>query len=222
MRYMKKSTTTENRHARRAVSTAMLVACLLAGTEAGAQDNHRGGYIGLNLGLAGSSRLDSAVSAVSNPTRCDRLLYDDPALAPSSDPACTDTTPRQLSSNGFSPGPGFTGGFSAGYAFGGPRIEFEYRARTQGGDVSPLIESTSQPGRGQQSPGMEPGVAPDGVDLLLGGDTRTEVPLLNGRDSARVNGCSGPDQTPTAARLLPARFNPGNSLPRSAPEPRRR
>ena len=143
MPYARISIPNESRRSRRAVSVAALIACLLAGTEAGAQDSRRGGYVGLNLGLADSSRLDSAVSAVSNPTRCDRLLYDDPALAPSGDPACTDTTPRQLSSNGFSPGPGFTGGFSAGYAFGGPRIEFEYRARTQGGDVSPLIESTA-------------------------------------------------------------------------------
>ena len=142
MGYMRNTPPTPNRHARRAVSASMLIACLLAVTAAYAQDDRRGGYLGLNLGLSGSSRLDSAVSAVTTPTRCDRLLYDDPALAPS-DPACMDTTPRQLSSNGFSPGMGFTGGFSAGYAFGGPRIEFEYRARSQGGDVSPLIEAAS-------------------------------------------------------------------------------
>lgn len=143
MAYIRNTTPTLNDHARRSVSAAMVVACLLAATAAHAQDDRRGGYVGLNLGLAGSSRLDSAVSAVTTPTRCDRLLYDDPALAPSGDPACTDTTPRQLSSNGFSPGLGFTGGFSAGYAFGRPRIEFEYRARSQGGDGSPLIEAAS-------------------------------------------------------------------------------
>ena len=143
MGHLRNTTPSPGRHAGHAVSAAMLVACLLAGTAAHAQGDRSGGYLGLNLGLTGSSRLDSAVSAVSNPTRCDRLLYDDPALAPSGDPACMDTTPRQLSSNGFSPGPGFTGGFSAGYALGRPRIEFEYRARTQGGDVSPLIEAAS-------------------------------------------------------------------------------
>ena len=143
MRYARNSTPVEHHRRRRALPTAVLIACLFAWTAANAQGDRRGGYVGLNLGLSGSSRLDSAVSAVSNPTRCDRLLYDDPALAPSGDPACTDTTPRQLSSNGFSPGLGFTGGFSAGYAFGRPRIEFQYRARTQGGDVSPLIEAAS-------------------------------------------------------------------------------
>lgn len=143
MRNMRNSTSAKNRCCLHAFSAAMLIACLLAGTAAGAQDNHRGPYVGLNLGLTSSARLDSALSAVTNPTKCDRLLYDDPALAPNSAPECTDTTRRQLSSNGFSPGPGFTGGLSAGYAFGRPRIEFEYRARTQGGDVSPLIESTT-------------------------------------------------------------------------------
>ena len=143
MCYTRNSTSAENGWSRRAVSAAMLVGWLLAATAGGAQDSHRGAYVGLNLGLTSSARLDSSLSAVTNPTKCDRLLYDDPALAPSSAPECTDTTLRQLSSNGFSPGPGFTGGLSAGYAFGRPRIEFEYRARTQGGDVSPLIESTT-------------------------------------------------------------------------------
>lgn len=143
MRYRRNSTPTENGQARSALSAAALIACLLASSAARAQENNRGGYIGLNLGPAGSARLDSSVSAVTTPTKCDRLLYDDPALAPSGAPECTDTAPRQLSSNGFSPGLGFTGGFSAGYAFGRPRIEFEYRARTHGGDVSPLIDSAT-------------------------------------------------------------------------------
>ena len=143
MRYTRNSTSVEHRRRRCAVSTAVLVTCLLAATAAGAQDNHRGAYVGLNLGLTSSARLDSSLSAVSNPTKCDRLLYDDPALVPSSAPECTDTSLRQLSSNGFSPGPGFTGGFSAGYSLGRQRIEFEYRARTQGGDVSPLIEAAT-------------------------------------------------------------------------------
>ena len=143
MRYMRHSTPPENGHARRAVAAAALIACLLGGTAARAQESRRGGYVGLNLGLAGSARLDSSVSAVTTPTKCDRLLYDDPALAPSGAPECMEMTPRELSSNGFSPGLGFTGGLSAGYVFGGPRIELEYRARTHGGNLSPLIESTT-------------------------------------------------------------------------------
>ena len=132
-----------HRNAHAAGGAAALVACLLAAGAAHAQDSRRGPYVGVNVGLAGSGRLDSALAAVTNPTRCDRLLYADPALAPSGAPACMDTTPRALSSNGFSPAPGFTGGLSAGYAFDGLRVEVEYRARTQGGHVSPFIESTT-------------------------------------------------------------------------------
>ena len=133
---------TGNRHAHRTVAVAAMLTYLFVGT-ASAQESRRGVYVGLNVGLTNSARLDSSVSAVTNPTKCDKLLYASPALAPSSDPECMDTTPRALSSNGFSPGYGFTGGLSVGYAFDGLRIEAEYRARTHGGDVSPIIESTT-------------------------------------------------------------------------------
>lgn len=132
-----------NRNAHAAGSAAALIACLFAAGAAHAQESRRGAYVGVNVGVAASGRLDSALAAVANPTKCDRLLYADPALAPSGAPECTDMTPRALSSNGFSPTAGFTGGLSAGYAFNGLRVEVEYRARTQGGDVSPLVESTT-------------------------------------------------------------------------------
>ena len=133
---------TGNRHVYRAVAAALMM-CLLAGGVARAQESQRGAYVGLSVGLASSARLDSSVSAVTNPSKCDRLLYADPALAPSGAPECMDMTPRALSSNGFSPSLGLTGGLSTGYAFGRLRIELEYRGRTHGGDVSPIIESST-------------------------------------------------------------------------------
>ena len=133
---------TGNRHAHRTVAVAALLTYLFIGT-ARSQESRRGVYVGLNIGLTSSARLDSSVSAVTNPTKCDKLLYANPALAPSGAPECMDTTPRALSSNGFSPGSGFTGSLSVGYAFDGLRTELEYRARTHGGDVSSLIESTT-------------------------------------------------------------------------------
>ena len=45
--------------------------------------------------------------------------------------------------HGFSPGAGFTGGVSAGYAIRPIRVEIEYRARTHGDDTSPLIGSST-------------------------------------------------------------------------------
>ena len=160
------SSSTKNRSAH-AVAAAALITCVFTAGAANAQESRRGAYIGLNVGLASSARLDSSITAVTTPTKCDRLLYASPALAPSGDPECMDATSRSLSSNGFSPGQGFTGGLSAGYAFDGLRIEVEYRARTHEGDVSPLLESTTKSGRGQQGARMEPGVPSDGVDLQL-------------------------------------------------------
>ena len=43
-----------------------------------------------------------------------------------------------MSSNGFGPGAGFSGGLSAGYDLGKLRFEVEHLIRYQGDDVSPL------------------------------------------------------------------------------------
>ena len=124
-----------------ALLSATAVACLLSVGVANAQEARRGFYVGVNAGLANALAVDSSVTAVTTPTKCDTLLYTDPALAPSGAPECRDTTPKALSSTGFSPGPGFTGGVSAGYALNPLRVEFEYRARTQGDDASALLGS---------------------------------------------------------------------------------
>ena len=128
-------------HAFVAVAGAL---CLLSAGVASAQES-RGFYVGVDLGFANAASLGSSVSAVTTPTKCDTLLYPDPAMAPRGAPACMDTTPRALSSNGFAPGAGFTGGLSAGYALETLRVEFAYRIRAHGDDVSPLIESSTNP-----------------------------------------------------------------------------
>ena len=127
----------------RALAVAVFTACLLGAGTANAQENRRGFYIGIDTGVANSARLGSSVSAVTTPTKCDRLVYDDPAMAPSSAPECMVTTPRQLSSNGFEPGAGFTGGLSVGYAFQALRFELAYRIQGYGNSTTPLVESTT-------------------------------------------------------------------------------
>ena len=122
---------------------AATVVCLLTASAGSAQDNPQGFYVGVNAGLAASATVDSSLMAVTTPTKCDRLLYSNPGMAPSGAPECLDTTPKALSSTGFSPGHGFTGGLSAGYAINSLRVEVEYRTRTQGDDVSSLIGSTT-------------------------------------------------------------------------------
>ncbi len=122
---------------------AASMALMLSADAAAAQQRGRGFYVEVDFGLTQAAGLGSTVVAVTTPTKCDRLLYADPAMAPNGLPECTDTTPKALSSTGFSPGPGFTGGFRAGYAVDPLRVELEYRARTHGPDESPLIESTT-------------------------------------------------------------------------------
>ena len=125
-----------------AVAGAVAVS-LLGPSEGSAQESRSGFYIGIGVGAASAAPLGSSVSAVSTPTKCDTLLYDDPSLAPSGAPECMDTTPKALSSNGFEPGIGFTGILSAGYAFKPLRVEFEYRARIHQDDSSPILGSTT-------------------------------------------------------------------------------
>lgn len=112
--------------------------CILgAAGSAAAQDDQTGFYVGLELGVAMPSGVDSSVSGVNHPTRCDRLLY--PAsMSPADDAACRDSTPAVLFANGFDPDPGFASGFAFGYAAGGPRFEVEYLNRYQGDDLQPL------------------------------------------------------------------------------------
>ena len=105
---------------------------------AGAQDDRSGVYAGLQLGIARSSVIESSLSGVSQPTRCDVLLYPPPAAAPAGDPACLDTTPVAILSNDFDPGAGMAGGLTVGYMAGVLRFEMEYLHRYVGDDTSPV------------------------------------------------------------------------------------
>lgn len=134
---------TKTRQALRTLAPMACAVCLSCAGTASAQENRRGFYIGIDVGAANSAQLSSSVSAVTTPTKCDRLVYDDPAMAPSSAPECMVTEPGELSSNGFSPGAGFAGGLSVGYALQTLRFELAYRIQDYGNDASPLVESTA-------------------------------------------------------------------------------
>ena len=122
---------------RAGLAAAAGVCILGAAGSAGAQEYRSGFYVGLETGVALPSGVDSTVSGVNQPTRCDRLLY--PAsISPPDDAVCRDNTPGVLIANEFDPGVGFASGFIFGYAAGGPRFEVEYVNRYQGDDVKPL------------------------------------------------------------------------------------
>ena len=112
--------------------------CLLgASAQAGADDHDRGFYVRFEAGLADAGTLESLLTAVDHPTRCDVLLYPDPGLAPSSDAACRDNTSRPVFDNSFDLGSKFAGGVSIGYDLGKLRLELEHLSRHQGGQTVP-------------------------------------------------------------------------------------
>ena len=90
-------------------------------------------YIGLEAGFSKSGDFDFSNSFVNHPTRCDSLLYPSGATPPT-DAECTSDKASTVK-NVFTPGAGFVGGATLGYALGnGLRFEAEYLNRRQGSD----------------------------------------------------------------------------------------
>ncbi len=96
-----------------------------------------GFYLGVEAGVAESNDIKISNQAINHPTRCDSLLYVNPANAPS-EAACTDNTVRELYRSLFDIDTGFAGGFNLGYRFGAFRVEAEYLYRHQGGQDKPI------------------------------------------------------------------------------------
>ncbi len=93
-----------------------------------------GPYVSLGLDFA-NDEIGASSSGVNHPTRCDRLLYADPSMAPG-DAACTDDTVRTLLSDSFDLGGSFNGAAAFGYAWGSLRIEAEFLSRAHEGDLA--------------------------------------------------------------------------------------
>ena len=109
---------------------------------AAAQAERDGFYAGVQSGVALPAALQSARSYLSNPTRCDTLLYPPSVSPPVDDPACREASPG-TTSNEFDPGPGPAGGAMIGYAAGGLRVEMEYLNASPGSAESPIGGTTS-------------------------------------------------------------------------------
>lgn len=106
---------------------AVLLASALSVTDSGAE----GFYVGLEAGFSRSGDLDVSQSFIDHPTRCDSFLYPS-GVTPPMDAECT-TDRISTIANVFSPGAGFAGGATLGYALGsGLRFEAEYLNRRQG------------------------------------------------------------------------------------------
>ena len=116
--------------------------------EQGQKEERRGPYIGFDMvGAIRPLKVDTSLAAVTNPTKCDVLLYSDPTMAPRNAPECTDGNMRDLSSQGFAPGTSLsTGAVRVGYAFNNfMRVEFEYSGRGHPNASGPPTESATNP-----------------------------------------------------------------------------
>ncbi len=121
-------------------SVALGLWLLVQAGPAVAVESRRGFYVGVELGFANAADLNSTVSGINHPTRCDQLLREvDPAnVVGLDDPACQVGGAQPLLINSFDLGTGFLGAVSAGYALDRLRVEFEYLNRSHGGDSRPF------------------------------------------------------------------------------------
>ena len=102
---------------------------------AAAQDTD-GFYLSTNFGLTSASGADVTVSGANHPTRCDRLLYANPASAPS-DAGCTaPLTSSRQGEYAFARNSGRAQALALGYATGSLRLEAELLLREQVGEVA--------------------------------------------------------------------------------------
>lgn len=106
-------------------------------------------YIAVGVGLA-SDEVHGSTTGINHPTRCDSLLYANPAHAPR-DAACTDNTARRFFGDDFDLGGGFSGMVSLGYAWERVRVEFEFSASSHDGESRPGIAVDNPALQGKES-----------------------------------------------------------------------
>ena len=121
------------------VRMTTLVAALLLASAApiGAQETD-GFYLAVGAGLTSAFGADVTAFGANHPTRCDRLLYSDPASAPT-DAACTaPLTGSRQGAYAFDRNPGTAQALALGYAVGNLRFEGELLFREQRGAATPF------------------------------------------------------------------------------------
>jgi opacity protein-like surface antigen len=115
------------------------------GVPANAEDGDRGFYLAFEVGLVDASTLEATISGADHPTRCDVLLYADPAMAPTGDPACGGPGSSPEVTTPFDLGSRFTGSLGIGYDLGRLRVEAEHTARQHDGGTIYFLSPTGDP-----------------------------------------------------------------------------
>lgn len=100
-------------------------------------------YVSIGLTFA-TDEIGASTSGINHPTRCDRVLYTDPSMAPN-DAACTDNSVRAFLSDSFDLGGAFAGSASLGYDWDRLRIEAEFLSRAHEGGVAVLAGAVDNP-----------------------------------------------------------------------------
>ncbi len=121
----------------RAAALALAAPLLAPAAFAAAQDA-AGLYLSTDFGLASAFGATAIATGANRPTRCDRLLYADPANAPT-DPECASgLADSRQGEFGFDRGSGRAQALALGYAAGAFRFEAEVLLRQQVGTAAPF------------------------------------------------------------------------------------
>ena len=114
------------KHSRVVLFPPLLALCAVVAPGTGLA---QGFYVGVRAGTALGADTEALLESFNSPTRCDVLLYANPADAPT-DPDCNRRDPF-AGTYAFDPGAGTAGSVAIGYSFGGLSVEVEAAQRTQ-------------------------------------------------------------------------------------------
>ena len=121
-------------------SAAVLSVCLMFAASVSGQETATsaqqtdGFYISTNLGLTSAFGSDVGDFGANYPTRCDRLLYANPADAPADDACLAPVTSTRQGSYHFGRNYGTSQALALGYGVGNLRFEVEILLRGQAGE----------------------------------------------------------------------------------------
>lgn len=116
----------------------LAVSLLFLRTPPAAAQDSEGLYLAADFGLTSAFGADVTAFGANHPTRCDRLLYANPASAPNDADCTAPLTSSRQGEFGFDRNSGRTQALALGYATGRLRFEAEFLLRGQVGGVAPF------------------------------------------------------------------------------------
>lgn len=128
---------------RTGTAAAVLAMCLVFAASASAQEND-GFYISTNLGSTSAFGADVVDFGTTHPTRCDRLLYVNPADAPADDVCLAPLASTRQGSYHFGRNFGTAQALALGYGVNNLRFEVEILLRGQSGEPASFDVGSNQ------------------------------------------------------------------------------